>query len=157
VSGSPAVKPVSSDENHLKTVLNGDFGRLLCIGFIDKSPRGEIDRVVSGWDAQHGAFHVDERIILTEFWLCVKTFRLNVDRIVGHSIYDFDLKFILKRSIIHGMRPVVALSFAGYCNQPIFDTMYGWERWIYGSKADLERLPERSASSHRSRMASDAR
>lgn len=35
-SGSPAVKPASSDENHLKTALNGDFGRLLCIGFIDE-------------------------------------------------------------------------------------------------------------------------
>ena len=35
-SGSPPVKTASSDENHLKTALNGDFGRLLCIGFIDE-------------------------------------------------------------------------------------------------------------------------
>ena len=67
-SGSPPVKPASSDENHLKTALNGDFGRLLCIGFIDESTRGEIERGVIGWDARPGAFHGDERIILTEFW-----------------------------------------------------------------------------------------
>ena len=139
-SGSPPVKPASTDENHLKTALNGDFGRLLCIGFIDESSRGEIERGVNGWDAFQGAFHGDERIILAEFWLRMKTFRPNVDRIVGHNIYDFDLKFILKRSIIHGVRPTVDLSFARYRNQPIFDTMYEWERWSYGSKIRLETL-----------------
>jgi 3'-5' exonuclease len=139
-SGSPAVKPASSDENHLKTALNGDFGRLLCIGFIDESPRGEIERGVIGWDARRGVFHGDERITLTEFWLRLKTFRPNIDRIVGHNIYDFDLKFILKRSVVHGVRPTVDLSFARYRNQPIFDTMYEWERWSYGSKASLETL-----------------
>ncbi len=39
------------------------------------------------------AFHDNERIILTEFWRRMKPFRLNIDRIVGHNIYDFDLKF----------------------------------------------------------------
>jgi hypothetical protein len=120
--------------------LNGDFGRLLCIGFIDEPTRGEIERGVIGWDAFQGAFHSDERIILAEFWLRMKTFRPNVDRIVGHNIYDFDLKFILKRSIIHGVRPTVDLSFARYRNQPIFDTMHEWERWSYGSKVGLETL-----------------
>ncbi len=139
-SGSPSVEPASIDENHLKTALNGDFGRLLCIGFIDESSRGEIERGVIGWDARQGAFHGDERIILTEFWRRMRTFRPHIDRIVGHNIYDFDLKFILKRSIIHGARPTVELSFARYRNQPIFDTMYEWERWSYGSKVSLETL-----------------
>ncbi|MGH9837990.1 MAG: hypothetical protein ACREEM_04325 [Blastocatellia bacterium] len=47
--------------------MNGDFGCLLCIGFIDEFPRGEVERGVIGWDAHQGAFHADERIILTEF------------------------------------------------------------------------------------------
>ena len=64
----------------------------------------------------------------------MKTLRPNIDRIVGHNIYDFDLKFILKRSVVHGVRPTVDLSFARYRNQPIFDTMYGWEWWSYGSR-----------------------
>ena len=54
----------------------------------------------------------------------MKTFRPSIDRIVGHNIYDFDLKFILKRSVFHGIRPTVDLSFARYRNQPIFDTRY---------------------------------
>ncbi len=49
-SGSPPVKTVLSDENHLKTALNGDFGRLLCISFIDKLTHGEIECGVIGWD-----------------------------------------------------------------------------------------------------------
>jgi hypothetical protein len=64
----------------------------------------------------------------------MKTFRPNIDRIVSHNIYDFDLKFILKRPVVHGVRPTVDLSFARYRNQPIFDTMYEWEWWSYGSK-----------------------
>lgn len=93
-----------------------------------------------GWDSRHGAFHGDERIILAEFRRRMKTFRPNVDRIVGHNIYGFDLKFILKHSIIHGVRPTVDLSFARYRNQPIFDTTYERERWIYGSRGGLEPL-----------------
>jgi len=139
-SGSPPVRLAPTDESHLKTALNGDFGRLLCIGFIDEFPSGEIERGVIGWDARQEAFHGDERVILTEFWRRMKSFRPNIDRIVGHNIYDFDLKFILKRSIVHGVRPTVDLSFARYRNQPIYDTMCEWERWSFSSRVSLDTL-----------------
>jgi hypothetical protein len=132
--------PTLIDDAYLKTALNGDFGRILCIGFVDESARDEISRSVLGWDADLKKFHCDERRTLSEFWQRMKTFRPNVDRIVGHNIFDFDLKFILKRSIIHGVRPTVGLSFARYRNQPIFDTMCEWERWSYGPKASLDTL-----------------
>lgn len=35
-SGALAEPPAPPDEDHLKTALNGDFGRILCIGFIDE-------------------------------------------------------------------------------------------------------------------------
>jgi hypothetical protein len=78
--------------------------------------------------------------MLQEFWDRMRGFRPSVDRIVGHNIFDFDMKFILKRSIIHAVRPTVDLSFARYRNQPIFDTMWEWERWSYGSRTSLDRL-----------------
>lgn len=93
-----------------------------------------------GWDENRGQFTCDERSLLLEFWQRMRSFRPDVDRIVGHNIFDFDLKFILKRSIIHGVRPTVNLSFARYRNQPIYDTMHEWERWSYGSKISLEKL-----------------
>lgn len=135
----PPTDPMK-DDAQLKTSLNGDFGRILCIGNVDETQVGGIERGVIGWDADQKTFHCDEHLMLTEFWLRMKTFRPNVDRIVGHNIFDFDLKFILKRSVIHGVRPTVDLSFARYRNQPIFDTMCEWERWSYGPKASLDTL-----------------
>jgi DNA polymerase elongation subunit (family B) len=127
-------------EPNLKTALSGDFGRILCIGFADESRSGVVTEGVIGWDETTQSFQIDEKPILEEFWRRMREFRPNVDRIVGHNIFDFDLKFILKRSVIHGVRPTVDLSFARYRNQPIFDTMYEWERWSYGSKISLDKL-----------------
>ena len=57
------------------------------------------------------------------------SFRPCVDRIVGHNIYNFDLPFIYKRSVVRGVRPSIELNFARYRNQPIYDTMCEWEKW----------------------------
>lgn len=131
--------PENAADEHLKTALSGDFGRILCIGFSDEDAIGRVDGVI-GWDEATGSFPVDEPAMLGEFWRRLRGFRPNVDRIVGHNVFDFDLKFILKRSIVHGVRPSVDLSFARYRNQPIFDTMHEWERWGYGSRISLDRL-----------------
>jgi len=78
--------------------------------------------------------------MLTEFWGLLRGFSPRTDIVVGHNIFDFDLKFIYKRSVIFGVRPSVDLSFARYRSQPTFDTMHEWERWGYGSKISLDRL-----------------
>jgi 3'-5' exonuclease len=49
--------------------------------------------------------------------------------VIGHNIYDFDLLFLYKRSVVHRVRPYVTLSFARYRSQPIYDTMREWEKW----------------------------
>jgi DNA polymerase elongation subunit (family B) len=131
--------PAASDSADPKTALNGDFGRILCIGFADEDALGLAEGVI-GWDPATETFPVDERATLAEFWSRMRGFRPSVDRVVGHNVYDFDLKFILKRSVILGVRPTVELSFARYRNQPIFDTMHEWERWSYGTKASLDTL-----------------
>lgn len=137
-----AQEDVSAGEEVLdpKTALNGDFGRLLCIGYIDERPNGRMSQGVIGWDDTSGSFTLDERGMLREFWDMLRGFRPNIDRVVGHCIFDFDLKFILKRSIIHGIQPTVDLSFARYRNTPIFCTCSEWERWGYGAKISLDKL-----------------
>jgi hypothetical protein len=129
-----------SEESHARTALNGDFGRILCIGYIDEDANGHIERGVIGWDVDREGFTCDERTILADFWGRMRGFRPSVDRIVGHNLFDFDLKFIYKRSIVQGVKPTVELSFARYRNQPLFDTMCEWERWGYGTKVSLDRL-----------------
>jgi len=127
-------------ERRLSSALNGDRGRILCIGSIDDSRNGRSRRGVIGWDEQAQRFTCDESQILKEFWQLLADFNLRTDRIVGHNIFDFDLKFIYKRSVICGVRPSVEFSFVRYRNQPIFDTMWEWERWSYATKISLHKL-----------------
>lgn len=127
-------------DEHARTALSGDFGRILCIGFADDDGRGRVTRGCLGWDDFRQQFTCDERQMLTEFWEMMIKFRPNVDRVVGHNLFDFDLKFIYKRSVVNGIKPTCELSFARYRNQPLFDTMCEWERWGYGSKISLDRL-----------------
>jgi predicted PolB exonuclease-like 3'-5' exonuclease len=135
------LKTIKLSETELsKTALNGDFGRILCIGFIDEKFDGRLNSGVIGWDEEIGEFNKTEREILVEFWQMMSGFRPNYDRIVGHNIFDFDLRFILKRSRLHQVKPSVDFSFARYRNQPIYDTMYEWECWNFGTKISLDRL-----------------
>jgi len=137
---SRASKIAKSTDDHARTALSGDFGRILCIGYADEDSAGGIKRGVIGWDEGSERFHCDERCMLNGFWEILRGFRTGVDRIVGHNLFDFDLRFIYKRSVVHGVKPTVELSFARYRNQPLFDTMCEWERWGYGSKISLDRL-----------------
>jgi DNA polymerase elongation subunit (family B) len=130
----------SAGDDYLKTALNGDFGQILCIGYMNEDCAGNVSKGVLGWDEKTEQFTVDESQILTEFWEMLRGFHPRTDCIVGHNIFDFDLKFICKRSVIHRVRPSVELSFARYRSQPIFDTMWEWERWSYGSRVSLDRL-----------------
>lgn len=134
VTGSKSV------EDQARTALNGDFGRILCIGYASDDCFSSPRYGVLGWDPERKQCTCDEQQILTEFWEMLRGFRPAVDRIVGHNLFDFDLKFIYKRSVVQGVEPTIELSFARYRNQPLFDTMYEWERWGYGSKISLDRL-----------------
>jgi predicted PolB exonuclease-like 3'-5' exonuclease len=109
-----AVKKGENDfESYFRnTSFQGEFGRILCIGYaID-------DNTV---DCLSG----DEKDILRKFWKLAE----DVNQFIGHNIMEFDLRFIYKRSIIHGIRPSRELNFARYRSEPIYDTMKEWEKW----------------------------
>ena len=127
-------------KDYLNTALNGDFGQILCIGYADEKVNGTTQRAIIGWNESFERFTNDERGLLVEFWEMLRGFRPHTDRIVGHNIFEFDLKFIYKRSVIHGVRPTVEMSFARYRSRPVFDTMCEWERWSYRDKISLEKL-----------------
>lgn len=59
----------------------------------------------------------------------VNGLNLTRDLIIGHNVLDFDLPFIVKRSIIHGIKPTARIPFRRYQRQPIFDTMWEWGCW----------------------------
>ena len=108
-------KPVELDKKYRDTALKGHLGRILCIGYLKETPQGTSEGVIAG----------EEPELLREFWGMAK----DADLFVGFNIFEFDLKFIIQRSVIHGIKPSRELSFARYRNEPIFDVMEEWGLW----------------------------
>lgn len=113
------------EEIHKETSLEGTFGRICCIGYMKEE--GTLTKeAISG----------TEKEILIRFWEIAK----NVTQFVGHNIMEFDLPFIYKRSIIHGIKPSQNISFVRYRSFPIFDTQKEWDKWGYGKAQKLDTL-----------------
>lgn len=115
------------EEIHEETSLEGTFGRICCIGIIKEGP----ERII-----QKEVFSGTEKEILTEFWKSAA----DVQQFIGHNIWNFDLPFIYKRSIINGVRPRRDINFARYKNLPIYDTQQEWELWGYQKAQKLDTL-----------------
>lgn len=108
------------------TALNGNFGRVFCVGYIKEPPKTNKASIIKG----------KEKDILEEFWEIAR----DVDLFIGHNIIDFDLPFIYKRSIIHGVEPTRKLNFARYRSEPMYDTLREWEKWSLRSQTSLDTL-----------------
>ena len=108
-------KPERVEDTFRKTALRGHQGRILCVGYIKERERGLTEDVITGLEPS----------ILRYFWDLAS----DVDLFVGFNILNFDLRFIVQRSIIHGIRPTKRLPFSRYRSEPIYDVMQEWECW----------------------------
>ncbi|MDQ5954670.1 MAG: 3-5 exonuclease [Patescibacteria group bacterium] len=106
----------SDEELFTSMSFDGAFGRICCIGYIKEDERGIIEEK---------SLIGNEKEMLQQFWKAAN----NVERFVGHNIYEFDMPFIYKRSRINGVFPRMDLSFARYRSTPFFDTMKEWDLW----------------------------
>jgi hypothetical protein len=129
-----------SDDEFRRLALDGDYGRVLTIGVIVEHDGQVIHRGLLGRERQTRMFHLDEARTLGGFWKLLKGFNVSRDLVVGHNLFDFDLPFLYKRSVIHRVRPSVDLSFARYRSRPVFDTMYLWNKWSPRKFVSLDRL-----------------
>ncbi len=123
-------KEIESLEQFIEnTGFDGSFGRVLCISY---AVNDDETRTICNPD--------NEKKTLEDFWFVAK----QIDLFVGHNIMEFDLRFLLQRSMVLGVKPtwtrfselgkkpwdmVKHLSFARYQNLPIFDTMQEWSNW----------------------------
>lgn len=130
LSRDEAIGDIGSFEQFVNsTGFDGSFGRVLCISY---AVNNDAVRTLCNPD--------NERKTIEDFWFVAK----QIDLFVGHNIMEFDLRFILQRSMILGVQPtwtrfselgkkpwdmVKHLSFARYQNLPIFDTMQEWSNW----------------------------
>jgi hypothetical protein len=129
-----------SDEDFRRLALDGDFGRILTIGLVVEHDEQVIHRGLLGRERQTMLFHLDEARTLRGFWKLLKGFNARRDLVVGHNLFDFDLPFLYKRSVIQHVRPSVDLPFTRYRSQPIFDTMHQWNKWSPRKFISLDRL-----------------
>jgi hypothetical protein len=129
-----------ADERFRRLALCGEEGRVLVVGMIVERGGETVKRCLIGCDSMKH-FHLDEARTLRRFWAELEVFDTNRDLIIGHNIFEFDLLFLYKRSVIHGVRPSVEFPFARYCSRPVFDTMCQWDRWGRG-RIGLGRLAE---------------
>ena len=106
----------TDDELYTHMSFDGAFGRICCIGYIKENDNGIMSE---------GVLCGDEKKLLEEFWEVAQ----GVGQFIGHNIYEFDLPFIYKRSLIKSVRPRFDISFARYRNTPIYDTMREWDLW----------------------------
>ena len=91
----------------LKTALSGLYGSILCIGVAieDEDPQ-----IIKG----------DEIDILTQW--SELTSGIESPVYVGHNVREFDIKFIIQRQFIHGLKPMFSYK-EPYYERPIRDTM----------------------------------
>jgi DNA polymerase elongation subunit (family B) len=131
-----------TEEQFRRLALHAEYGRVLSVGMIVEQDGEVVCRGVLGRERETLKFHLDEERTLRGFWNQLRGFDEKRDLIVGHNVYDFDLPFLYKRSVIQGVRPSVRLSFARYRSRPIFDTMKEWELWAWRPGIKLEELAE---------------
>lgn len=117
-------------EEYRATALNGMFGRLLCIGYIDEPVDGSgLKWGCIGWREETQDFEPNERKVLQDWWDLIADFNPGRDLMIGHNILGFDLPFIIQRSIVKNVKPSVKLSLRRYNDAPIYDTLQMWKFW----------------------------
>lgn len=119
---------MSFEDFYDKTGTDGTYGRICTIAY---AINDEPVQSLTG----------DEREMVKKFWEVAG----RADLFIGHNIRDFDLPFIMQRSVVLGVKPTwnkfeepgkkpwdmqKFLSFARYKNLPIFDTMWEWSNWV---------------------------
>ncbi len=135
-TGTPKQK---MDEAYRRTSLMGDLGRILCIGLIVEHDEQESPMVL-GWNEAAGRFREEEPALLRDFWDALRGFETHRDLLIGHNLFDFDLRFIYQRSVVHCVKPSVELSLRRYSSQPVFDTMQEWGKWSRQDHVSLDRI-----------------
>src|ERR1041384_3160749 len=139
-TGLPEEITACSEEEFRRLALDGDYGRVLTIGGIIEHEDRVLHHGLLGRERQTMMFHLDEARTLRGFWKLLKGFNVSRDLIIGHNVFDFDLPFLYKRSVIQRVRPTVELTFTRYRSRPIFDTMHQWNKWSPRKYVSLDRL-----------------
>lgn len=119
------------EDQYRLTALDGTLGRIFCIALLTLGSENEPG------DA-YAFYGHNEAAILKRFWEILKG-KIH-PLIICHNGLSFDLPFIIKRSIIHQVKPTLMINMAKYRKDHVFDTMAVWTNWEYRQGIKLELL-----------------
>lgn len=132
--------PAAAEDAYRKTGLDGAYGQICVIGFAidDKAPR-------TVWSADWENPGC-ERKVLEDFYLALNdAVSPSYERAitaVGHNVAGFDLRFMVQRSIVKGVRPHGIIARAAQAKpweaDKVFDTMAQWSG--AGKSISLDKL-----------------
>jgi hypothetical protein len=120
----PSQKVTESEEDYLTRISTSALtAKIVCIGLAEGE--GEVQALIG-----------DEGAMLELWWKVLQGPRGIMPRwkFVGHNILDFDLRFIVQRSILLGIRPTYTIPFFRFKDDPVYDTMQEWTKWRGGVK-----------------------
>lgn len=128
-------KPAAVDEAVAKTGLDGAFGRICVIGY-----------AVDDLDIETIHEAEDEGWLLHEFAANLSALVSPSGRhttcLIGHNVSGFDLRFLVQRFIVHGIKPPMVIARAARAKpweeQIVFDTMVQWAG--VGGRVSMDKL-----------------
>lgn len=103
-------RTASFEDYYRSTALNANFGRIFCIGY---ALNDEPAQTLVGNEAEQ----------LTKFWEIAR----EADLFVGHAILNFDLPFLIKRSVILNVQPSRKFNITKNGMDNVFDTKKVWD------------------------------
>lgn len=123
-------KPAAIDEAIAKTSLDGAFGRVCVIGWALDDERVQ---------TVHG---LDEPTVLQAFSERIDNLRVFDCTVVGHNVTSFDLRFLVQRYIVNGIKPPAIIARAAQAKpweaEKVYDTMVQWAGT--GNRISLDKL-----------------
>lgn len=127
-AGLTAAFDSSVDEAYRKTGLDGAFGQIACVSFAYLNAEPYTVWFEDWRDPNH------ETLVLGSLDdALINTIPLNMQmasQVVGHNVSAFDLRFIVQRCIVRGIRPhpviVRAAQAKPWETDRVFDTMVQW-------------------------------
>ncbi|HQR98115.1 MULTISPECIES: hypothetical protein [unclassified Polaromonas] len=128
------------DAAYRKTGLDGAYGQICVIGF---AVDNDAPRTV--WSAEWNRPDC-ERELLEDFYIALgDAISPSAERsitVIGHNVASFDLRFMVQRSIVKGIRPHGVISRASQAKpwetDKVFDTMVQWAG--VGNRISLDKL-----------------
>lgn len=126
-------KEAAIDDAVSSTGLDGAFGNVCVIGF------------ETGDGGPMAAYGLDEPEVLREFNQMldaeIERSMFSATRVVGHNLINFDLRFLLQRYIVNGIRPHPIINVAANAKSwadNVYDTMTQFSG--YGKTISLDKL-----------------